>query len=119
MAGKTGLRIGCCGPFARSLGAAGASGGGRDDRPRLPLSRAGAGPDGRYRLVIRLARFGRAAKAGGAAGRSSPLRGTANFAPAIASIVTDRLHLALTWPATLGRQTRLSAAGDAQIDLFR
>jgi len=69
--------------------------------------------------VIRLARFGRAAKAGGAAGRSSPLRGTANLAPAIASIVTDRLHLALTWPATLGRQTRLSAAGDAQIDLFR
>ncbi len=43
-------------------------------RPRLPPSRAGAGPDGRYRLVIRLARFGRAAKAGGAAGRSSPLR---------------------------------------------
>jgi len=38
MAGKTGLRIGCCGPFARSLGAAGASGGGRDDPPASAAS---------------------------------------------------------------------------------
>jgi hypothetical protein len=91
--------MGCYGPFARSLGA----GGPLASAPRLPRSRArspallarsvmfdappaparcgsppggGAGPDGRYG-VIRLAWFGRVAKAGGAAGRSSPLRGTA------------------------------------------
>src|SRR6266705_7177811 len=38
MAGKTGLRMGCCGPFVRSLGAAGASGGGRDDPPASAAS---------------------------------------------------------------------------------